>query len=480
MTAALALMLALPALAVRPAAVAAAPQAALLRVAILPFDDLARQPRHAYLSQGIAEALMGGLRYVPQLVLVDRLQVGKALKEQAFSQSGLTDTRTSLALGKALAANWLLVGSYQVAGEQVRIDARLMDAETGLVDQRRTFSVSGYLDDVFGLQDRLAQQVAKGLGAEPGPEERRRMAAVIQSTGNAEAYQLYLRGRDQYAKLTAEGFEAAGACYRQAVTLDDHYALAWAGIAESEALLGFHTRRAPAVAAGHFEQARQAAGRAMAANPTLAEAHRAMAYVETNAMPRQADKAEQHARRALALNPNDAETWYVLGSALGGDAASYRRALALEPNLAMAHNDLGYVLLRQGDLTGAAAAFNRMRSLATLAPEGHVGLARVALAQRQYERAVTLLQGALRLAPDQAEWQLDLALAYQGLKRTSDAIQAAETALGLAPDLARAHLLLGSLYQPTDRARAATHFRRFVTLAPRDPQAAQVREWLQD
>jgi DNA-binding winged helix-turn-helix (wHTH) protein len=183
-------------------------------VAVLDFANVSGDPGLAWLSSGIAETVTNDLRVAAPRIL-DRVRVTEALKDGA---------RDLAALRRSLGVDRAVVGSFQRAGDRLRITARMVDVVTGecLADAK----ADGPLDQVFDLQDRLVAQFIEALGAgKPGPAERRH----YRETSSLEAYQAFTEGRVRLESLDASLVAGAVADFERAIALDPRYAAAYVG-----------------------------------------------------------------------------------------------------------------------------------------------------------------------------------------------------------------------------------------------------------
>ena len=257
-------------------------------IAVLPFTDLSREGDQEYFCDGLAEEL------IDALARLDGLRVVARTSSFQFRDKG-HDLR---AIGERLRAKTVLEGSVRTAGSRLRVNAQLIDTEDGyhLWSQRYDRT----MDDVFAVQDEIAQAVVRKLEIEL--LGRGDAPLVTPQTDNLEAYNLVLKGRHHLVRLTGAAMDKSLECYRQALALEPDYAQAHAGIAQVQAF-----RPLISLAAPHevMPQAKAEALTALALDETVAEAHFALALVHHWYEWNWAD-AERTFRRALALGPGDA------------------------------------------------------------------------------------------------------------------------------------------------------------------------------
>ena len=162
-------------------------------IAVMPFRNLNQDPELAWLSHGIAETMISDIRRRGGLAVVERDQIDKALSELAFQSNKAIDASSAATIGRIVGAKTIVVGGYQKAGAQVRITARFVTVESGVVQD--TAKVTGSLTTVFRLQDQI---VSRLLGLKPLPPPKRtgkpRRGAIVlppENTKTLRAYKLY-------------------------------------------------------------------------------------------------------------------------------------------------------------------------------------------------------------------------------------------------------------------------------------------------
>ncbi len=358
---------------------------AVKSLAVLPFKPLGGPPRDESLELGMADALITQLSHVRQLTIRPTESV------QKYAGSG-QDPRVA---ARELRVDALLVGSVQRAGDGIRLSVQLIGARDGEVLWAETFDEQW--THIFAVQDAIATQVARALALRVTGAEREQLAK--RDTDNTAAYREYLMGRHFRSQQTAEGLKRALQHYERAVELDPRYALAHAGVADS--YLGFVTYR---VLSGKeaYVKARASAAKARELNPSLSEAHMALAAVSLyhdwdwvagerafrRAIQLKPDNAEARMRYALALAWFERfdEALHEIGQARELDPllrrvnlntgiilyfarrydeaiAESRRALALDPNFFQHHQMPGWAYVQARAYKDAIAAFKKALEL---------------------------------------------------------------------------------------------------------------------
>src|SRR5262245_8400246 len=277
-----------------PVPAASRPAAPEKSIAVLPFASMSTDPENEFFADGITEEILNALSQIAELRVAGR--------SSSFSFKGKNQDLRQI--GEALNVRTVLEGSVRRAGNRVRITAQLVDVTDGfhLWSERYDREIA----DVFAVQDEIAAAIAAKLKTTlaAGAEARAQRA-----TENIEAYQAYLKGR---ALLYRRGpsTKLGMKLMEKALELDPTYALAWAGLADANSLLGYYGNTPPEVAAA---KAREAVTEALRHGPDLAEAHTARGL---QALLFEWDwaTAEQSFRKALELNPGyiQATAWYEL------------------------------------------------------------------------------------------------------------------------------------------------------------------------
>ena len=271
-------------------------------VAVLDFENVSGDASLAWLSSGIAETLTNDLR-AATLRIIDRFRV-----TEAIAQSG----RELSALRRVLAIDRAVVGSFQRAGDRLRITARIVDAQSGecLADAK----ADGPLDQVFDLQDRIVGQFSDALGAgRPGPAERR----VYRETSSLEAYQAFTEGRVRLESLDAAVVAGAIADFERAVVLDPRYAAAHVGLGNARFFQYQMSRARNQPDGALLARAIDHVRRAIELERDLAEAHATLAFLLVSAG--RSVEALAAARRAVALEPGYWGNQFRLAHAAWGD-----------------------------------------------------------------------------------------------------------------------------------------------------------------
>ena len=368
---------------------ARAPVAPQRTIAVLPFANLSPEPENEYFSDGMTEEL------IATLGTVDGLQIASRTSAFAYKNRP-ADVRE---VGKALGVEAVVEGSVRKAGRTLRITAQLVSTANGY--RLWSGAYDREVEDVFAIQEEISRAiVAKLTGELLGADA---LAAAGHPTGDAEAYELYLRGRFAWHQRTRQGLAQAIEYFGQAIERDPTYARAYAGLGDAYAVSAFYDYRAPRDA---YPKAASAARRALELDPNLAAPHATLGYVRTY-YDLDWPRAESEFKRALALDPSysTAHQWYanLLTVAARFDEAEREMRLAQEtdPLSLIASAALGWSFYYGGRY---ADAVDQCRRTLALDPDyvlahlwggwAHEALGRRAEARAWIGRAVQLSGGS--------------------------------------------------------------------------------------
>jgi TolB-like protein/tetratricopeptide (TPR) repeat protein len=327
-------------------------EVAIDSIAVLPFENLNRDPNVDYLSDGITESIIHSLSQLPQLRVMARGTV--------FSYKGKdVDARK---VGHDLGVRAVLTGRVIQQGDNLTISTELVNVGDGteLWGQR----YNRKLTDVFVLQEEMAKEISEKLRLKLSGAEREQLAR--RPTENLKAFQYYMQGRSYAQRRIREDLLMAISYYDKALEADRNYALAYAGLSDAYGVLGVFGYIAPIEGR---RKAEEAARKALALDENLAEAHASLGETYT------------------IFAPSD----FSLGD------RELRRAIELSPSLAFAHFYLGLSLVRQGRLDEGSEELLKARELDPLSSIIARAQALPYYLKRDYARALELLRQANEL-----------------------------------------------------------------------------------
>ena len=369
-------------------------------ILVLPFTNMSGDPEQDYFSDGVTEDIITDLGKVSAMSVVSR--------NTAFAYKGKTAGVTQIA--QALNVSHILEGSVRKSGNRVRITAQLLHAATDAQVWAERFDRT--LDDIFAIQAEISEAIVSALKLQLAPKERK--AIEQKSTASPEAYKLYLMAR-QFSRTGSERHkELIVRICRRALEIDPEFARAWALMVAAQAEM--HQRGASA------DDGREAAERAVALDPNLAEAHAARANVFARSGDMNA--ALKASQAALKLDADCFDAHVQAGYACIGlrqfeNAVShFERAIAIDPD---SYYPAGMVIQAYealGDAENLKAAARRLltRVEAIVAVEPDHGAAlgmgvRALASLGEIERAQEWTDRAVMLDPDNARLRYNLACA---------------------------------------------------------------------
>jgi len=328
---------------------------AIRSIAVLPLDNYSGDPTQDYFAEGMTDELTADLATISQLRVISR---GSAMQFKGKQRPPTPE------IARILNVDAVVEGSVLRAGDKVRITAQLIDARA----DRHLWAKSFERDsrDVLALQDELASAIAREIHVQLTPAEQSRLARA--PSVNPEAYDAYLKGRYFFNRPSDENLKKAIAQFEEAVKLDPNYAPAFSGLSDAYLWAGYNEG----------------------------------VWTASEARP----KAKVAAEKAIQLDDQSAEGHASLATFKlfyeydwTGSEAEFRRAFALNPNYAFAHDQFGLGLAFQGRFDEAIAEGRRAVELDPLSPQVPLD-ASVALAwQGQHQAAKEQTRRAAELDP---------------------------------------------------------------------------------
>jgi len=368
-----------------------APGYARTAIAVLPFQNLSAQGPHAYFAGGLHDELLTQLSKVAALKVISRTSV-----------MGYESTKTPLRqIASELGVGSVVEGSVQIEGSRLRVNVQLIDAATDAPVWAERYDRT--LDDAFAIQSDVAQRIVAAVGAALSDAEQQRLAAV--PTANAEAYRLYLQGREY---LIRPGFlrrneEIAQQLFETALARDPGFALAHAALSEVHGRM-FWFRYDPSPARAARQRAEAEAALRLA--PELPQAHVAMGLAHFWGR-RDYRRALEEFRVALKGLPNDARVWQLIGTVhrrLGNwdeVLAAFEKATQLNPRDAQLFFGFGgYTYQLMHRYADAVRAYNRAL---TLVPDLYDAALAKGWTYVRWEGQLDTLRAALSQVPTAAE-----------------------------------------------------------------------------
>jgi len=390
-------------------------------MAVLPFEYVGNDPDRAYLATSLTDEISASLAQVdPERISVK----GRTLRYKGT-------TKAAAEIGRELSVDYLVESSIRTEGARVRVTATLIRVQ----DQEHVWSQSYDREptSLLGLQQELSTAIAQQIHIRLIPD--RVDSLTRRQTRNPEAYELYLKGRHQIRSRTAEGNAGAIDLYTRAVALDPNYALVWSDLVFSYAGGMLNADAQPSLVG---PLARQAASRAVRANPDLSESQLALGY----------------------------ELWVIDWNWTGAES-SLRLAVQLDPSNAAAHRVLGHTLSQLGKSAEAEHVMARARELDPFDELNHAMSAQVAFQSRDLPAALDHARRTIALNP--AFWigYMQLAQAYEAGGSYQLALEALDDATRLSHGNSKPISLRGYILAKTGRAGAAREVRNTLETTTR-------------
>jgi DNA-binding SARP family transcriptional activator/TolB-like protein len=382
-------------------------------IAILPLANLSPDARDAFLADGMTEEL------IAKLAKTGGLRVIASTSVFAFRDRRLDVRR----IADSLHVGQVLEGDVEKSGSRLRVQVRLIDGHDGGTRWSDTYNRE--LRDVFAVQDDIASAVARELGLRLGGLTGARVNR--HQTRNIAAYELYLRGSDPALLRSDSGVQMALAYFQQAVALDSTYAAAYAGLSRMYGRLGYNasvggSRR------NRLILAEQSAAKALALDDSLADAHAALALVESGRFD--LSSAESQLEQAADLEPARAtfHEWLVQLYTIAGRPAQAlteaQRALDLDPLSPSANAELARALLANGRADDALAQLQKVASLRPPLLRADIIAAQSYMKKSMWPQAIAVLRTQAERGGPTALAHLGYALGRTGQREAALRIRA--------------------------------------------------------
>jgi adenylate cyclase len=393
-------------------------------LAVLPFDNISPDPETDYFSNGLTEELIARLFVLSEIDLISR-----------WASMQLKDRKHDIrAIGNELGVRYLVGGSVRRFLDSVRITVQLVDAGTNRQVWGNTYK--GKLDDIFDIQEQVAQQIVEALKLKLSFTER--ISLTKRHTVNAQAYDLYLKGQDYLYRLTKRNVERAIQLFEKAIELDPRYAAAYAGCSSAYGQLYWLFAREQK----YHDRAQELSFKALMYDNNLAEAYTAMgiSYFISGKL----EEASAASRKAIELDPEDAIAYWTLGRIhfTNGEFQQaydlYQRVTELKPEFLSTYADLRMTCEQLGRQEEAAAIRNKLlERLPTHLLQNpddaraHIIYALMLADSNRKDEAMSQLAQALELSPGDPVMLYNCACLYSRLGQADRAIEALRQAIAV-------------------------------------------------
>lgn len=369
-------------------------------LAVLPLENLSRDPDQEYFADGMTEALITSLAKVGALRVISRTSAMRYKKtDKSLPQ-----------IARELNVDAVVEGTVQRFGKRLRISAQLVQASTDMHLWAESYERD--LRDVLALQSEVAQAIAREVQVKLTPQERAHFAQV--HPVNPEAYEAYLKGCYHWNGHSAEGFGKAVQHFQEAIVKDPTYAAAYTGLADCFSMLGMWGLVPPDEGCG---KAKALALKALEMEPGLAEAHASLAWA-TMWYDYDFLVAEREFERSIELNPRDPTAHHFFGFFLvlmGRYEEAYtelQRAIRLDPHSGVIHCSLGFVYSFARRYDQAIQQLEKALELDPGVAGAHGALGYTYLLKSLHEPAIAALRKGVELSQGASVFLASLGEAY--------------------------------------------------------------------
>jgi TolB-like protein/Flp pilus assembly protein TadD len=361
-------------------------------IAVLPFDNLSPDQETDYFSDGLTEELINSLSVISDIEVISRMTSGQY-------KGSKVDART---IGREIGARYIVGGSVRKFQDNLRITARLVDAATNRELWAQTYK--GKLEDIFDIQEQLANQIAEGLRIKLSVTEK--ISLTRRATLNPEAYDLYLRGKDYLYRFTKRNVQYAIELFEKAIELDPRYAAAYAGCSEAYGQLYHMFDRSE----NWKDKAQQLSLKALMYDNNLPEAYATLGL--SYYFRQQFEEARESCEKAIELDPDNFLPYWLLGRIYCSQdryeeaILLFKRVLSLKHDFYAAYPDLKLCYQKLGKKEDAEDALHILLSF---------------------------MPGYILQHPDDARARMMYAVSLAEDGRKEDAIREGQKAIELSP-----------------------------------------------
>ncbi|MEO8578157.1 MAG: tetratricopeptide repeat protein, partial [Gemmatimonadales bacterium] len=391
-------------------------------IAVMPFTNMSSDPEGDFFADGIADEIITALSKIKALKVSSR--------SSSFSFKGKNEDIREI--GRKLQASTILEGSVRKAGKRLRLTAQLVNAANN--EQLWAERYDRELEDVFQIQDEIAQSIVAALRVVLSDDEKRAIEQV--HTPNVEAYGFYLRGRQYFHQHRRKSHEYARQMFERAIELDPDYALAHSGVADCCSFLYQYFDASPS----NLKRADAASRRALELAPGLAEAHASRGLAVS--LSERFEEADTEFEMALRLDPKSFEAAYFyarscIAQGRNEPAAKwFERAISVRPDdyaslalLAGVYSSLGEP---EKSIQASRRAYDTARKHLELTPDDPRALYMGAMSLTtlgESEKAREWNRRALAMDPDDPSVLYNIACAFATENQSDEAIDALTKAL---------------------------------------------------
>ena len=392
-------------------------------IAVLPMENLSANEEDEYFSDGMTEEILNVLTQLDGIRVISRTSV--------FQLKG-SDLELA-AIGERLNVDHVVEGSVRRAGDQVRINIKLVDVANDQTIWSESYERK--MENVFQIQDEIARDISDRIEVELSGSDIAAGGDSATEAVDPEAYELYLKGRFFWNKRNFEGFHRARLNFELASDADPTFAQAYAGLADTYSLMAEYGYMRPEIA---YPQAKEAAEKALELDENLAEAVASLAIIYTDYEEiKDLERAEELFLQAIELNPNyaSAHQWYsslLLETDRADESLEQAEiALRLDPLSAIINVAVGDRYLRREEYETAEKYYEQALELDPLFVSGRLGLAQLNAQRQDFAAAESQVEASARENPNDLRVQLNLAVTKMHVWKWDEAEAAFQRAISI-------------------------------------------------
>src|SRR5882724_421142 len=369
-------------------------------IAVLPFVNLNKNTENEYFNDGMTDEIIMQLSKIADLKVISRPTV--------MTYKGTKKNIREISHELHVAA--VLEGGVEKSGNNIRINARLIDATNGKTIWSTIYDRD--INDIFSIQTEVAQLIAEQLNTELSDNEKNDISR--RPTQNLEAYNQYLKGRYFYYLKNAKSLRKGIDFFSQAIQLDSGFSRAYSGLADCYSALGYGSYELPSSA---FLKAESAAVKALQLDSTLADPHTSLGYIK----------------------------FYYYWDWKGAEQ-EFLKAIRLNPQYVLAFDSYGYYLTAMERFPEARVAFEKALQLDPLSSAITTDMGFNLYYLRNYDQSIRVLKSALQINPKAPLTHLWLGRSYQEQKKYAESINEYSSTLNVNKEWPVAYAAMGYVY----------------------------------
>lgn len=373
------------------------------RVGVLPFLNKSAK-KYNWISEGFATTLTEALSQIQSIYLVDRGLVNGVIKKGQYTADTLFTSQGAYEIGQKLNLDYVIIGAYRASKDNLDAILFLADAKKkGSYVKACSFNSVKPMSSMWQVYDELINSVCKTecFNVPISDDELKRIKAITENTQQVMAYEYYIKGRKEHLTFSVKGYEKAVKYYDSALTIDPKYSLAMGAKGEALAFWGYQKELNGEEYKSMYDNAYDNVQKALRISSNIGALHRNMAT--TYQMLRKFDEANTSAKRAIDLNNNDAEAWYMYWRSgpnwENPQANEIIRALEISPYLPVAHLTLGNHYYNIKDYPTAEDHYKKALVGNNEYELAHANLGNMYGLLKRYDEAIASFNRAIEIKP---------------------------------------------------------------------------------